>query len=56
MHNHSKDHCIILKDRVNDSGLAFVGKVGLGLFWTLVPALSYVHVLQVFDNTFVSSF
>jgi hypothetical protein len=55
MHNHSKDNGIILKDRVNDPGLAFAGKVGLGPFWTLVQALSYVHVLQLFVSTFVSS-
>jgi hypothetical protein len=55
MHKHSKDNCIILKDGVNDSGLAFAGKVGLGPFWTLVQALSYVHVLQLFISTFVSS-
>jgi hypothetical protein len=36
MHNHSKDNCIILKERVNDPGLVFAGKVGLGPFWTLV--------------------
>jgi hypothetical protein len=56
MHNHSKDNCIILKDGVNDPGLAFAGKVGLGPFWTLVQALSYEHVLQLFVSTFVSSF
>jgi hypothetical protein len=56
MHNHSKDYCIILKDRVNDPGLAFAGKIGLGPFWTLVQALGYVHVLQLFVSTFVSSF
>jgi hypothetical protein len=54
MHNHRKDYCIILKDRVNDQWLAFAGKVGLGPFWTLVPALSYVHILQLFDSTFIS--
>jgi hypothetical protein len=37
-------------------GLAFVGKVGLGPFWTLVQVLSYVHVLQLTVNTFISSF
>jgi hypothetical protein len=37
-------------------GLAFAGKVGLGPFWTLVQALSYEHVLQLFVSTFVSSF
>jgi hypothetical protein len=56
MHKHSKDNCIILKDGVNDPELAFAGKVGLGPFWTLVQALSYVHVLQLFISTFVSSF
>jgi hypothetical protein len=56
MHNHSKGNCNILKDRVNDLGLAFTSKVGLGPFWTLVQVLSYVHVLQLFISTFVSSF
>jgi hypothetical protein len=37
-------------------GLAFAGKVGLGPFWTLVQVLSYVHVLQLFVSTSVSSF
>jgi hypothetical protein len=32
MHNRSKHNCIILKDGVNDLGLAFAGKVGLGPF------------------------
>jgi hypothetical protein len=45
----------LLSDRVNDPRLAFAGKVGLGPFWTLVQALSYVHVLQLSVNTFVSS-
>jgi hypothetical protein len=45
-----------LKDGVNDLGLAFAGKVGLGPFWTWVQVLSYVHVLQLFVGTFVSSF
>jgi hypothetical protein len=36
MHKHSKGDCMILKRRVNDPGLAFAGKVGLGPFWTLV--------------------
>jgi hypothetical protein len=52
----AKDNCIILKDRVNDPGLAFTGKVGLGPFWTLVQALSYIHVRQLFVSTFVSFF
>jgi hypothetical protein len=56
MRNHSKHNCIILKDGVNDPGLAFAGKVGLGPFWTLVQVLSYVHVLQLFVSTFISSF
>jgi hypothetical protein len=56
MHNRSKHNCIILKDGVNDPGLAFTGKVGLGPFWTWVQVLSYVHVLQLFVSTSVSSF
>jgi hypothetical protein len=56
MHNHSKHNCIILKYGVNDPGLAFAGKVGLGAFWTLVQVLSYVHAMQLFVSSFVSSF
>jgi hypothetical protein len=56
MHNRSKHICIILKDGVNDPGLASAGKVGLGPFWTWVQVLSYIHVLQLFVGTFVSSF
>jgi hypothetical protein len=56
MHDHSKGNGIILKNSVNDPGLAFSGKVDLGPFWTWVQALSYVHVLQLFVSTFVSSF
>jgi hypothetical protein len=56
MHNHSKHNCIILKDGVNDPGLAFAGKVGLGPFWTWVQDLSYVHARQLVVGTFVSSF
>jgi hypothetical protein len=56
MHNHSKHNCISLKDEVNDPGLAFAGKVGLGPFWTLVQVLSYVHIMQLFASSFVSSF
>jgi hypothetical protein len=56
MHNCSKHICIILKDGVNDPGLAFAGKVGLGPFWTWVQVLSYEHMLQLFVGTFVSSF
>jgi hypothetical protein len=37
-------------------GLAFIGKVVLGPFWTWVQALSYEHVLQLFVSSFVSSF
>jgi hypothetical protein len=44
------------KRRVNDSRLAFVGKVGLGPFWTLVQVLSYVYVLQLTVSSSVSSF
>jgi hypothetical protein len=56
MHNHSKHNCIILKGGVNDPGLAFAGKVGLGPFWTWVQVLSYVHAQQLLVGTFVSSF
>jgi hypothetical protein len=56
MHKHSKGNCIILKRRVNDLRLAFVGKVGLGPFWTLVQVLSYVHVLQLTVSSLVSFF
>jgi hypothetical protein len=37
-------------------GLPSLGKVGLGPFWTLVQALRYVHVPQLFVSTLVSSF
>jgi hypothetical protein len=47
---------MILKNGVNDPGLAFAGKVGLGPFWTWVQVLSYVHILQLFVSTFISSF
>jgi hypothetical protein len=56
MHDHSRGNCIILIDVFNDLGLALAGKVGLGPFWTLVQVLSYEHVLQLTDNTFISSF
>jgi hypothetical protein len=56
MHNHSKGNYKILKDEVNDPGLAFAGKVGLGPLSTLAQVLSYAHVLQLFVSTFVSSF
>jgi hypothetical protein len=41
---------------VNDPGLAFVGKVGIGPLWTLVQVLSYVHILQLTVSSSVSSF
>jgi hypothetical protein len=41
---------------VNDLGLAFAGKVGLGPFWTLVKVLSYVHILQLAVSSSFSSF
>jgi hypothetical protein len=56
MHNHSQGNLHNFKKRVIDPGLAFVGKVDLGPFWILVQVLSYVHVLQLPVNTFVSSF
>jgi hypothetical protein len=56
MHNRGKHNWIILKDGVNDLGLAFAGKVGLGPFWIWVQALSYIHVRQLFVGTFVPSF
>jgi hypothetical protein len=56
MNNRSKHNCIILKDGVNDPGLAFAGKVGLGPFWPWVQVLSYVYAGQLFAGTFVPSF
>jgi hypothetical protein len=56
MHKHSKGNCIVLKRRVNDPGLAFVGKVGLGPFWILVQVLLYSDVVHVSVISFVSSF
>jgi hypothetical protein len=47
MHNHS--------NRVNDPGLAFDGKVGLGPFWTLVHVLLYNDVVHVSVSSSVSS-
>jgi hypothetical protein len=44
------------KRRVNDPGLAFAGKVGLGPFWTLVQVLLYSDVEHVSVNSSVSSF
>jgi hypothetical protein len=52
----ARNNCIILKDGVNDPGLAFTGKVVLGPFWTWVQVLSYEHVLQLFVSTSISSF
>jgi hypothetical protein len=57
MHNHSNDNCInFLKNKVNDPGLAFVGKVGLGPFWTLVQVFLYNDVVHVSVSSSVSSF
>jgi hypothetical protein len=44
------------KNRVNDPGLAFAGKVGLGPFWTLVLVLLYNDVVHVSVSSSVSSF
>jgi hypothetical protein len=44
-----------LKDGVNDPGLAFDGKVGLGPFWTLVQALLYNDVVHATVSSSVSS-
>jgi hypothetical protein len=46
---------IVLKERLMIRD-CLAGKVGLGPFWTWVQVLSYVHVLQLFISTFVSSF
>jgi hypothetical protein len=56
MHNHSNDNCINFKNRVNDPGLAFAGKVGLGPFWTLVQVLLYNDVVHVSVSFSVFSF
>jgi hypothetical protein len=42
------------KRRVNDPGLAFAGKVGLGPFRTWVQVLIYVPARQLVVGTFVS--
>jgi hypothetical protein len=49
MHNQSKD-------KVNDPGLAFAGKVGLGPFCTLVHVLLYSDAVHVSISSSVSSF
>jgi hypothetical protein len=41
---------------VNDPGLAFAGKVGIGPFWTLVQVLLYRDVVYVFVSSSASSF
>jgi hypothetical protein len=54
MNNNSKHNCVIFKDGVNDPGLAFDGKIGLGPFWTLVQV--YNDVVHVSVSSSVSSF
>jgi hypothetical protein len=57
MHKHNKDSCIYLnRTWVNDLRLAFVGKVGLRSFWTLVQVLLYSDVVHVPVSSLVSSF
>jgi hypothetical protein len=56
MHNHSNDNCINFRNRVNDPGLAFDGKDGLGPYWTLVQVLLYQDVVHVSVSSSVSSF
>jgi hypothetical protein len=56
MLNHSNDNYINFKNRVNDPGLAFDGKVGLGPFWTLVQVLLYNNVVHVSVSSSISSF
>jgi hypothetical protein len=56
MHNHSNDNYINFRNRVNDPGLAFDGKVGLGPFWTLVQVLLYNDVAHVSVSSSASSF
>jgi hypothetical protein len=56
MHNHSNDNYINFKNRVNDLGLAFDGKVGLGPVWTLVQVLLYNDVVRVSVSSSISSF
>jgi hypothetical protein len=54
MHNHSNDNYINFKNKVNDPGLAFDGKVVLGPFWTLVQVLLYNDVVHVSISSSVS--
>jgi hypothetical protein len=49
-------NCINFINRVNDPGLAFAGKVGLGPFWTLVQVLLYSDVVHVSVSSSVFSF
>jgi hypothetical protein len=56
MHNHGNDNCITFRNRVNDLGLAFGGKVGLGPFWALVQVLLHNDVVHVSVSSSVSSF
>jgi hypothetical protein len=56
MYNHSNDNCISFKNRVNDLGLAFSVKVGLGPFWTLVQVLLYSDMVRVSVSSSVFSF
>jgi hypothetical protein len=44
------------KNKVNDPGLAFAGKVGLRLFWTLVQVLLYNDVVYVSVSSSIFSF
>jgi hypothetical protein len=44
-----------LNEGVNDPGLAFDGKVGLGPFWTLVQVLLYNDVVHVSVGSSISS-
>jgi hypothetical protein len=44
------------KNKVNDPGLAFAGKVGFGPFWTLVQVLLYSDVVHVSVTSSVFSF
>jgi hypothetical protein len=56
MHNHSNDNRINFRNKVNDPGLAFDGKDGLGLFLTLVQVLLYNDVVHVSVSSSISSF